>query len=65
MNADVGGNCEDTVQGEVITTDNGVIIVDVHLRHTRQHSIHALFQQLDDLLHLAGRQRVRRCCHFR
>jgi NAD(P) transhydrogenase subunit alpha len=27
MNADVGGNCEDTVQGEVITTDNGVIIV--------------------------------------
>ena len=27
MNADVGGNCEDTVQGEIITTDNGVIIV--------------------------------------
>ena len=27
MNADVGGNCEDTVAGEVITTDNGVIIV--------------------------------------
>ena len=27
MNADVGGNCEDTVPGEVITTDNGVIIV--------------------------------------
>ena len=27
MNADVGGNCEDTVQGEVLTTDNGVIIV--------------------------------------
>ena len=27
MNADVGGNCENTVQGEVITTDNGVIIV--------------------------------------
>ena len=27
MNADVGGNCEDTVQGEVITTNNGVIIV--------------------------------------
>ena len=27
MNADVGGNCEDTVQGEVLTTNNGVIIV--------------------------------------
>ena len=27
MNADVGGNCEDTVQGEVTTTKNGVIIV--------------------------------------
>ena len=27
MNADVGGNCEDTVQGEIITTENGVIIV--------------------------------------
>ena len=27
MTADVGGNCEDTVQGEVLTTDNGVIIV--------------------------------------
>ena len=27
MNADVGGNCEDTKAGEVITTKNGVIIV--------------------------------------
>jgi NAD(P) transhydrogenase subunit alpha len=27
MNADVGGNCESTVAGEVITTENGVIIV--------------------------------------
>ena len=27
MNADVGGNCEDTVAGEVMTTENGVIIV--------------------------------------
>jgi len=27
MNADVGGNCEDTVKGEVLTTENGVIIV--------------------------------------
>lgn len=27
MNADVGGNCEDTVQGEVTITENGVIIV--------------------------------------
>jgi NAD(P) transhydrogenase subunit alpha len=27
MNADVGGNCEDTVAGEVKITDNGVIIV--------------------------------------
>ncbi|MEJ6563649.1 MAG: NAD(P) transhydrogenase subunit alpha [Euryarchaeota archaeon] len=27
MNADVGGNCEDTVAGEVTTTENGVIIV--------------------------------------
>jgi NAD(P) transhydrogenase subunit alpha len=27
MNADVGGNCEDTVQGEIITTSNGVIVV--------------------------------------
>lgn len=27
MNADVGGNCENTVAGEVITTENGVIIV--------------------------------------
>ncbi|HJM55259.1 MAG TPA: NAD(P) transhydrogenase subunit alpha [Poseidonia sp.] len=27
MNADVGGNCESTVQGEITTTDNGVIIV--------------------------------------
>lgn len=27
MNADVGGNCEDTVPGEIITTSNGVIIV--------------------------------------
>jgi len=27
MNADVGGNCENTVPGEVITTENGVIIV--------------------------------------
>ena len=27
MNADVGGNCEDTKVGEIITTENGVIIV--------------------------------------
>ena len=27
MNADVGGNCEDTKAGEVYTTQNGVIIV--------------------------------------
>ncbi|MEC7278921.1 MAG: hypothetical protein VXV98_02635, partial [Candidatus Thermoplasmatota archaeon] len=27
MNADVGGNCESTVAGDVITTDNGVIVV--------------------------------------
>ena len=27
MNADVGGNCEDTKAGEIYTTDNGVIIV--------------------------------------
>jgi NAD(P) transhydrogenase subunit alpha len=27
MNADVGGNCEDTVAGEVTTTSNGVIVV--------------------------------------
>ena len=27
MNADVGGNCEDTMKGEIITTKNGVIIV--------------------------------------
>ena len=27
MNADVGGNCESTVQGEIVTTENGVIIV--------------------------------------
>ncbi len=27
MNADVGGNCEDTVAGEVITTENGVTII--------------------------------------
>jgi len=27
MNADVGGNCESTSAGEIITTDNGVIIV--------------------------------------
>ena len=27
MNADVGGNCEMTKAGEIITTDNGVIIV--------------------------------------
>ena len=27
MNADVGGNCEATTPGEVITTENGVIIV--------------------------------------
>jgi len=27
MNADVGGNCEDTKVGEIITTNNGVIIV--------------------------------------
>ncbi len=27
MNADVGGNCELTVPGEVITTDNGITIV--------------------------------------
>ena len=27
MNADVGGNCEDTKAGEIITTKNGVIIV--------------------------------------
>ena len=27
MNADVGGNCELTKQGEIYTTDNGVIIV--------------------------------------
>ena len=27
MNADVGGNCEDTQVGEIITTANGVIIV--------------------------------------
>lgn len=27
MNADVGGNCEDTKVGEIITTKNGVIIV--------------------------------------
>ena len=27
MNADVGGNCELTVPGEIVTTDNGVTIV--------------------------------------
>ena len=27
MNADVGGNCESTVAGDVVTTDNGVIVV--------------------------------------
>ena len=27
MNADVGGNCENTKPGEIYTTDNGVIIV--------------------------------------
>ena len=27
MNADVGGNCEATKQGEIFTTENGVIIV--------------------------------------
>ena len=27
MNADVGGNCEDTKTGEIFTTENGVIIV--------------------------------------
>lgn len=27
MNADVGGNCEDTVKGQITTTDNGVIII--------------------------------------
>jgi NAD(P) transhydrogenase subunit alpha len=27
MNADVGGNCEATVPGEVVTTENGVIVV--------------------------------------
>lgn len=27
MNADVGGNCEETVKGEITTTDNGVIII--------------------------------------
>ena len=27
MNADVGGNCESTVRGEIVTTNNGVIIV--------------------------------------
>ena len=27
MNADVGGNCESTVAGQITTTDNGVIIV--------------------------------------
>tara|TARA_B100000459_G_C8597724_1_gene210536 strand:+ start:2554 stop:3714 length:1161 start_codon:yes stop_codon:yes gene_type:complete len=27
MNADVGGNCEDTVPGEIVTSKNGVIIV--------------------------------------
>jgi len=27
MNADVGGNCESTKAGEVITTSNGVIVV--------------------------------------
>ena len=27
MNADVGGNCESTIQGEIHTTENGVIIV--------------------------------------
>ena len=27
MNADVGGNCEDTKAGDIITTKNGVIIV--------------------------------------
>ena len=27
MNADVGGNCELTQPGEVITTENGVIII--------------------------------------
>ena len=27
MNADVGGNCEATKQGEIITTENGVIVV--------------------------------------
>ena len=27
MNADVGGNCEMTVPGEVVTTENGITIV--------------------------------------
>ena len=29
MNADVGGNCEDTVAGETIVTENGVTIIGV------------------------------------
>ena len=30
MNADVGGNCEDTKPGEIITTNNGVSLL-IHL----------------------------------
>tara|TARA_B100000519_G_scaffold48230_1_gene38813 strand:+ start:125 stop:445 length:321 start_codon:yes stop_codon:yes gene_type:complete len=29
MNADVGGNCEDTVVGETVVTENGVTIIGV------------------------------------
>lgn len=29
MNADVGGNCEDTVAGETVVTDNGVTIIGI------------------------------------
>ena len=29
MNADVGGNCESTVAGEIVTTSNGVTVVGI------------------------------------
>ena len=57
MNADVGGNCEDTVQGEIITTNNGVIIVGTsNLPGTLEHGLHALLNNLTPFTSLVDKE---------
>ena len=43
MNADVGGNCEVTELGKIITTENGVIVADTNLPGTLANTASMLY----------------------